>query len=142
MTSSKRGFLDLPIGHLAYRPVAADLNRAVLTKSWSRALTAPSTLATGAVAQIVDLNRFNLIVTLDNQKTVNGIVSPNHWIQTAVGLFGNTPASFSDAISRLVNPYQSNHLDLSRIVANRPKLYWCEAGKHLTTEDPCSEHSG
>jgi hypothetical protein len=130
----------LPILDLAHRPVEPKLLKQLeLTRSWPRALVVRSAFPALEVADMVDLNDMKLVVTVDQENAINGVIAPSIVIYQAVHKLTIAPGlgRFSGVVSEIIR--RSPRADFEWLTSRGPDLYWCERGLHLTVENPCSE---
>jgi hypothetical protein len=82
----------------------------------------------------------NLVVMLDDADNVCGVVEPSYVRQLLTRYRQEVPEEFSESILKLAQ-VQTHDLVFPGPARVRPTLYWCEKGKHFTSDDPCRVHS-
>jgi len=121
----KDGDGNILLSDLAYSPEMPKENeRLQMTRAWARALVVPEHFDAGGTSKVAGLNEIDLIITVDAADQVSGVLTVGDLMQF-VGKDG-VPSVDRDKFAI--------------IRGRRPKLHWCEEGKHDTTEDPCSQH--
>jgi len=137
------GSADLPIFDFAYRPMEPhELDRLGQTKSWAKALVVRSNYPALQVADLVDLNNMSLILTVNEVDAVEGVIVPQAvraraaQVLPGVALAGN----FSNIVSEIIKRRSpGGHAGFDWLTSRGPDLYWCDRGKHMTTEKNCTE---
>jgi signal-transduction protein with cAMP-binding, CBS, and nucleotidyltransferase domain len=124
---------------LAYQHIGAmDKEQLWATLRWPKALVVHESAPALEVADIVDLNGMSLVVVLDQNNEIRGIqtlATVIEWSMQHLHPHINV-MTMSSAVSEITRSNTSRN----SLNTKRPELYWCERGKHLTSENPCSEH--
>lgn len=128
---------NMPIIELVYRPTSLEeVTRLQLTCAWDRALVTPENNPAGILARLALLNNMDLVITIDSANKVSGVLAARDLVRF-VGLSGkNILSDFPPGLGGILPA----DLDKMTIRGRRPQLYWCEAGKHDTTDNPCKQH--
>ncbi len=142
MITAWRSEERLPILDLAHRPVERELlKRLELTRSWPKALVVRSAFPALEVADMVDLNDMKLVVTVDQENAIDGVIAPSIVMDRAIHNLTIEPGlgRFSGVVSEIIRRSPPGRAGFEWLTSRGPDLYWCARGKHLTTENPCSE---
>lgn len=91
------------------------------------------------LAQQVKQKQSNLVIILDDTNNVRGVVEPSYVQQLLTYYRQDVPEDFSESILKLAQ-VQTHNLVFPAPARLRPTLYWCEKGKHFTSDDPCQVH--
>jgi hypothetical protein len=127
---------------LAYRPKEAGLLRQLdKTKPWSRALVVRSAFPALEVADMVDLNNMNLVLTVDQEDKIEGVLAPESMRGLAAHILPSqfTSDKFSTVVSEIIKQSRNRKAGFDWFSSRGPDLYWCDRGQHMTTELPCTE---
>jgi hypothetical protein len=127
---------------LAYRPIEPQLlKRLEMTKKWSRALVVRSAFPALQVADMVDLNNMNLVLTVDEEDAIEGVVAPHIVVDLAADILPPRFSSdrFANVISEIIKRSPPGKTGFDWLKSRGPDLYWCAKGQHMTTEKHCTE---
>jgi hypothetical protein len=79
-----------------------------------------------------------VIVLGDKDEDIRGVLT-EPFVNDQLSLSKQRPAStFSEALLKLAQAGRVNQLEFPTRI--RPKLFYCEKGKHFTTKNPCPQH--
>jgi hypothetical protein len=97
------------------------------------------------VAREAESHNISLILVVDNQTAIAGIVSPEwitrqiekNYINTAA-----TPNTFEEALQILIEDEEQRKRNYHNEWLNQHnlQLYWCEKGRHHTRKKNCPKH--
>lgn len=132
---------ELPIIQLAYEPVSPDeIDRLELTRAWSRALVVREDHLAPMLGSIAALNNMDLVITVDDKDKVSGVLTAKD-LSSYLRKIGSAPNVILSDFTPIETDADQLGTDWRAVIkGRRPQLYWCENGKHETTEDPCSQH--
>jgi hypothetical protein len=127
----------VPVIRLAYRPeTPEELGRLQMTRNWERALVAPEDTSAALLATLVAMNNMDLVITIDPSDRVSGVLTAEDLARFGQLVRGSIFAGLPPMLDGV--PVLDD--DNFTIRGRRPQLYWCEAGKHDTTDNPCKQH--
>jgi hypothetical protein len=127
----------VPILRLAYRPeTLEELGRLQMTRSWDRALVTPEGYSAALLAKLVEMNSMDLVITIDSADKVSGVLTAEDLMRFGQRVSGSIFAGLPPMLDSVPVLDEDNF----SIRGRRPQLYWCEEGKHDTTDNPCKQH--
>jgi hypothetical protein len=128
---------NVPVIRLAYRPTSLEeISRLQMTRGWDRALVAPENFSAALVAKLAELNNIDLVITIDGGDKVSGVLTVEDLARFGQQVKGSIFAGLPPMLDGVPVLDEDNFT----IRGRRPQLYWCEEGKHDTTDNPCKQH--
>jgi hypothetical protein len=105
------------------------------SRAWSRALVVPETHSATDVAEVVDLNDMNIVVVIDKNDVVKGVVVPDIVIENAPTHLplASKPKDFAGMVSEIMkHPRHKPGFEWLNIA--RPQMYWCKTCNYYSSK--------
>lgn len=112
------------------------------SRAWSKTLVVPEAFPAEEVAEIVGLNDMDIVVVVDKNNAVTGVVAPTFVMKSAMQHLPITrkPEDFAGVVSEIIKFQKPGKPGFEWLNYAQPEMYWCAKGNHRTTRKPCPDH--